>query len=560
MANLHAFTIPAQEFNRQMGRIFDLSVPVDPVDRSALAMRFNVISANMRGSVLAGVFIVPLLCWHFWDVGNRPMMLLSAAVVIFFSFLARKLLLVEALAEKPETLHQISRIHLILAAGIAAGWTGLCLAVVFHTDASAQYVAGGIQIALLGIGIARYIYFPLAFVLYSTILMGGFIASVLFANQFGGDWLLWVLTLFFCLFMTMTAVAQTFWFDQGHRLSQQLLLAEEERRNKEAVEAEIRRVEEQQASQQLLATERERSTEAEQRKAQAEQHKADADRRTGEMVALANQYEKQVMMLVSEVAKVVGQVADSTKHLSRFSSDIIAQSDQVMRSSTAACEASLSIATSVDEMSMSFREIADQVGQQASASEEAHQLSRESREQVAALSRDTADIDTVVQLVNSVSGQTNLLALNASIEASRAGEAGRGFAVVAEEVKSLAKQSHSSATTISKQIGAIQNSLDDVVATISDTGDRIEGMARIATNIAVVMEQQRDTTQGISHNAAQAANGSDEARNATERLGNRLREAGGLIETLLNTSTELDGLANHLHSQTGLFLDRLRTT
>ncbi len=73
------------------------------------------------------------------------------------------------------------------------------------------------------------------------------------------------------------------------------------------------------------------------------------------------------------------------------------------------------------------------------------------------LAQKMKEVNSIVDLINSIADQTKLLSLNASIEAARAGEAGRGFAVVAEEIQGLAVSTSDATSEIQKLLEDLQS-------------------------------------------------------------------------------------------------------
>ncbi len=211
---------------------------------------------------------------------------------------------------------------------------------------------------------------------------------------------------------------------------------------------------------------------------------------------------------------------EKVKMVTRMSGDVSTAMAKLGQSSGDISSSVSAIATSIEEMHASFKEVYGQTSRGAQVTLQATHQAGETTATINDLRLSAKEIDPVVDLIKGIADQTHLLALNAAIEAAGAGEAGKGFTVVAKEVKELSQMTSEATKTIRNKIHSMQSSSETVIKTMSSIVDIIQETHEIMSCIAASVEEQTATINEISKNIAQTSS-----------------FTGSVFETLQNTIT-----------------------
>jgi len=280
----------------------------------------------------------------------------------------------------------------------------------------------------------------------------------------------------------------------------------------------------------------------------------------GRLAAAFNGMLQGLRGIIGNVKENVGVVTDASRQLLDMSRSMgerseIASKDAAQASETSrlASENIQTIAASVRDFSIASQEIATNVTQAATISNQAKCRMDDSGGYIQKLGLNSQEIGKATRLIVEIAEQTNLLALNATIEAARAGEAGKGFAVVANEVKELAKQTAQAAEEISSMVQVIQEDSSRTVDAIGSVSAIIDQLNDIDNTIASAVEEQTATVGEITGNIDNAAVGTSEVSKVVHEVAVGSEETAKIAAATREQAIRLAGLADQMRDVIGAF-------
>jgi methyl-accepting chemotaxis protein len=211
-------------------------------------------------------------------------------------------------------------------------------------------------------------------------------------------------------------------------------------------------------------------------------------------------------------------------------------------------------ASSLEETASSMEELTATVKRNAEHAVRARDLARGSSEvatrggakvqEVVAtmdeIERSSAEIGSIVSVIDAIAFQTNILALNAAVEAARAGEQGRGFAVVAAEVRSLAQRSAASAREIKALIDASVEKVGAGRRQVSEAGTTMKQVVESINEVAGVVTEISSASVEQSAGIAQVGGAVSQIENVTQHNAALVGETSAAAQSLSDQAQQLE--------------------
>jgi methyl-accepting chemotaxis protein len=315
------------------------------------------------------------------------------------------------------------------------------------------------------------------------------------------------------------------------------------------------------------AATRQAELEAERARLAQEQLQREADVERQQRIARQVQREQLASEFESQVAGIVGTVAQTAHTLSSTATSMAASASTASERSRDASSVaehtngmSSQIVAGTGELSSTAQSVRENAEQSKSRAGLAVKEAADAKAQIDHLVTAARQISGITDLITTVARKTNLLAINARIEAARAGEVGRGFSIVADEVKALASQTRDATNGIEKQIREVNASAARSSESLQRLSEVIAGVDQATAAIFAATDAQFAATRQLAKRVseisssmgavAQDIRGAQQTAHATERMSADVVEAAAVI----------DEQTEQLREKLGQFVVQLRNT
>lgn len=213
---------------------------------------------------------------------------------------------------------------------------------------------------------------------------------------------------------------------------------------------------------------------------------------------------------------VVGQLDGVISRIGEVAEGVRTGSGEIDQASQDLANRAAKQAATLEQSAAALQQLTESVRSSASRATEAEAEGRDNRaraesgadavrkaiEAMNAIERSSEQVNSIIDVIDTIAFQTNLLALNAGVEAARAGEAGRGFAVVASEVRGLAQRASHSAAEIRALIAESSDHVSTGSSLVSRTGASLEEIVDSARRMQTLVDEisvgARDQASGLA--------------------------------------------------------------
>lgn len=234
--------------------------------------------------------------------------------------------------------------------------------------------------------------------------------------------------------------------------------------------------------------------------------------------------------------------------------EVSAGSRQISNASQSLSQGTTEQATSIEELTASISQIAEQTKQNAGNALQASKLSETAQAEAVQgstkmaemlnsmhdIDESSSNISKIIKVIDDIAFQTNILALNAAVEAARAGQYGKGFAVVAEEVRNLAAKSAEAAKDTTALIESSIHKVETGTKIANETAEMLKQISKsvnkttaLVGNIAAASNEQATSITQIDQGVAQVSNVIQTNSATAEESAASSEELSGQADTLL---------------------------